>query len=46
MAMQESVCTDCGAINRVDAPACWRCLEAMPDAASSAPAPQPQRTTA
>ena len=31
MAMQEVVCADCGAINRLAAHACWRCLEPLSD---------------
>jgi ribosomal protein L40E len=31
MAMQEMVCTDCGAINQSVAHACWRCLEPLAD---------------
>jgi hypothetical protein len=29
MAMQESVCAGCGAINRLNADMCWRCLDLL-----------------
>lgn len=31
MAVQEVVCAGCGAINRVSAETCWRCLETVDD---------------
>jgi predicted amidophosphoribosyltransferase len=51
MAMQEVVCTACGAINRLVAHACWRCLEVLSDRSSEdaevaeAP-PEPRPATA
>jgi hypothetical protein len=36
MAMQETVCGDCGAINRMSAAACWRCLETLTTDATAA----------
>lgn len=36
MAMQEVVCTGCGAINQLVARACWRCLESLSDPAGAA----------
>jgi hypothetical protein len=48
MAMLEVVCADCGAINRMSADACWRCLEMLATAApvsdhrDSRPAVQPR----
>ena len=29
--MQERVCPGCGAINRLSAESCWRCLAALPE---------------
>ncbi len=49
MAMQEVVCPDCGAINRLVAHACWRCLEPLSDrpaATAEAAEPQPHANTA
>jgi hypothetical protein len=52
MAMQECVCTGCGAINQVSAESCWRCLDALLDDRPAYPAPAspteptPQRVTA
>jgi hypothetical protein len=53
MAVQERVCAHCGAINRVSADACWRCLESLPDPSpivaeaelTFEPASEPQATT-
>ena len=49
--MQEVVCADCGAINRLVAHACWRCLEPLaerPDATTEAvePVSEPRPATA
>jgi predicted amidophosphoribosyltransferase len=51
MAMQEVVCADCGAINRLVAHACWRCLEPLADRSAAAveaeePQPEPRSATA
>jgi hypothetical protein len=46
--MQESVCTGCGAINRLSADVCWRCLQLL-DVSSrevAADAPEPDRVPA
>jgi predicted amidophosphoribosyltransferase len=51
MAMQEVVCADCGAINRLVAHACWRCLEPLSGrpggtAETAEPLPDPRTATA
>lgn len=53
MAMQEVVCTGCGAINQLVARACWRCLESLSDPAATGtvaeplpPLPDPRPATA
>ena len=42
MAMQETVCPECGAINQVIADACWRCLESLADRPAATTDPEPQ----
>jgi predicted amidophosphoribosyltransferase len=42
MAIQEVICPSCGAINQMIADACWRCLEALAPAPTTASAQEPQ----